>query len=207
MNVVEHNFRASPDALVVCPVCESKAPFAFSHPEADIYRCQSCTHVFSDQKSIRAIEQYSPDYYDAAHRNWFANPNFALFSWIEGQIPLTATSVVDVGCGRGQFLDYLKQKRPNLRLVGVDLSDNLDRDGIKFHCGDALELELGMFDVVVSLATIEHVPDIKGFAARLHDLCNPGGVTFVMTLDDGSLLYRASRVAWRLGLSVAFNRL
>jgi 2-polyprenyl-3-methyl-5-hydroxy-6-metoxy-1,4-benzoquinol methylase len=153
------------------------------------------------------VEQYSPEYYEAAHRNWFANPNFALFKWIESQIPSTAISVVDVGCGRGQFLDYLRQKRPNLRLVGVDLSENLDHDGIEFHCGNVLELELGTFDAVVSLATIEHVPDVTAFTERLYDLCNPGGIAFVMTLDDGSLLYRVSRAAWRFGISVGFNRL
>ena len=190
-----------------CPICGVQAHFAYEHPEARIFRCSNCTHAFSDPESVRGLENYSAEYYDEAHRNWFANPNFGLFEWIERQIPSEARSVIDVGCGRGQFLDYLRMKRPHIRLAGVDLSENQARHDIEFYCGDILGLHLGTFDAVVSLATIEHVPDVVGFAKRIHDQCSPGGLAFVMTLDDGSLLYRASRLAWRFGIPVGFNRL
>lgn len=199
-----------PDNLrngVSCPVCGETARFAYKHPEAAIFRCDKCSHAFSDQNSLEGLESYSDDYYEEAHRNWFANPNFALFDWIERHIPASAKSVIDVGCGKGQFLDFLRKRRPDIRLVGVDLSNNQPRDNIEFHHGDALNLDLGTFDAAVSLATIEHVPDVAGFAQRMHDLCNPGGTAVVMTLDDGSLLYRASRLAWRFGVPVGFNRL
>lgn len=150
---------------------------------------------------------YSADYYEEAHRNWFAHPNFRLFRWIERQLPGNIESLVDVGCGRGHFLEFLHHQRPHLRLVGVDLSSNSSRKGIEFHCGDILDLELGDFDAVVSLATIEHVADVASFAARLYTLCKPGGMVVVMTLDDGSVLYRAARVARRFGMPIAFNRL
>ena len=194
-------------STALCPVCGAAAPFAYEHPEARIHRCPRCTHAFSDPASITADELYSPEYYEVAHRNWFENPNFPLFRWIERQLPSTAKSVIDAGCGKGQFLDYLHRQRPQLRLVGVDLSENTNRDGIEFHRGDAAALQLGTFDAVVSLATIEHVPDIAQFARNLRAMCNPGGVVFVMTLDDGSLLYRAARIGRRVGVPVAFNRL
>lgn len=153
------------------------------------------------------MEKYSASYYEEAHRNWFAHPNIRLFRWIERQLPETVRSVIDIGCGRGQFLDFLHAQRPELRLVGVDLSSNADRNGIEFHCGSALDLELGTFDAVVSLATIEHVADVNSFAARLYSLCKPGGMVFVMTLDDASILYRIARLARRFGMPVAFDRL
>ena len=199
--------RAGSPDFIRCPVCAEPARFAYEHPEARIFRCSACTHAFSDPDSLHGLERYSAEYYEEAHRNWFANPNFELFEWIERQIPSTCKSLIDVGCGRGQFLDYVRSKRPDIRLVGVDLSENQSRNGIEFHCGDALGLQLGTFDAVVSLATIDHVPHIAGFAQRVHDLCNPGGVAFVMTLDDGSLLYRASRLARLVGVPVGFNRL
>ena len=106
---------------IACPVCGAQAVYAYKHPEARIFRCSNCTHAFSDPDSVHGLESYSADYYEQAHRNWFANPNFRLFEWIERQIPSQARSVIDIGCGRGQFLDYLRAKRPEIRLVGVDL--------------------------------------------------------------------------------------
>lgn len=192
---------------VACPVCAADAPFAYHHPEARIHRCARCTHAFSDPASISAAEEYGPAYYEVAHRNWFEHPNVRLFQWIERQLPSNVTSVIDAGCGKGQFLDYLRKKRPHLRLVGVDLSENENRNGIQFHRGDAAKLELGTFDAVVSLATIEHVVDIGEFAEQLRALCNPGGLAFVMTLDDSGLVYLAARIGRRFGVPVAFNRL
>jgi 2-polyprenyl-3-methyl-5-hydroxy-6-metoxy-1,4-benzoquinol methylase len=193
--------------VVSCPVCGEQAPFTYNHPEARIHRCAHCTHAFSDPASIEKAEVYSADYYEVAHRNWFTHPNIRLFRWIERHLPQNVTSVIDAGCGRGQFLDYLHEHRAQLRLVGVDLSENENRNGIEFYRGDASKLRLGTFDAVVSLATIEHVVDVGTFAEQLRDLCNPGGLAFVMTLDDGGLLYQAARIGRRLGVPVAFNRL
>lgn len=192
---------------ITCPVCGEPAGFAYNHPEALIFRCSECTHAFSDPDSLDGFEPYSADYFEEAHGNWFANPNVQMFDWIERQIPSGCRSVIDIGCGRGQFLDFVRSRRPNIRLVGVDLSENHPRDNIEFYSGDVFNLQLGAFDAVVSLHTIEHVPDIRGFAELIRDLTNSGGIAFVMTIDDGSLLYRVSRLARLLGAPVGFNRL
>jgi len=192
---------------VPCSVCGEPAPFVYAHSEADIYRCLNCGHTFSDPSSIKGMEKYSSEYYEKVHRNWFTNPNIKLFQWILDRLPKSVRSVVDVGCGRGQFLDFLYSQRPGVRLVGVDLSRNDNRNGIEFHCGSALELDLGQFDAVVSLATIEHVAEVNEFAARLYSLCNPGGMVIVMTLDESGILYRVARVMRHLGMSMAFDRL
>jgi 2-polyprenyl-3-methyl-5-hydroxy-6-metoxy-1,4-benzoquinol methylase len=192
---------------LACPICGAAAAFVYPHPEARIYHCQKCTHTFSDPATLEHIEQYSPDYYEEEHRNWFAHPNIRLFRWIERQLPSNIRSVIDVGCGRGQFLDFLRLQRPDLRLVGVDLSPTANRDNIEFHCGNAFELELGTFDAIVSLATIEHIEDASGFARRLYSLCNPGGIVVVMTINEDSLMYRMARAARRIGMTIAFDRL
>src|SRR5829696_8487562 len=107
---------------LTCPVCGEAAPQIYSHPEARIHRCPRCTHAFSDPASISQLERYSVDYYDQTHREWFAHPNIRLFEWIEHRLPHTTRSLIDVGCGGGQFLDFLRRRRPDIRLIGVDLS-------------------------------------------------------------------------------------
>jgi len=189
-----------------CPVCGASVSFMAHHPEADLYRCRTCSHPFTDLASV-AKENYQNSYFDQDHQRWFEHPNTPLFARLAQLIPKGA-SVLDVGCGRGDFLRYLRSARPDLDLTGVDLFDNPETAGIRFYVGDFLALDFRRkFDCVVSLAVIEHVADIRGFVNRMRDLAVPGGTVAVMTLDESSLLYGLARIGRRVGVPVAFNRL
>lgn len=106
---------------IACPICQTTACFMATHPEADIYRCKCCTHAFSDPGSMPRQESYDPDYYNDTHRRWFEHPNTALFERITAVIP-TGASVIDVGCGRGDFLRHVHRNRPDVQLTGIDYS-------------------------------------------------------------------------------------
>lgn len=178
-----------------------------SHPEANLFRCEECTHAFTQPDSIRRPELYGAAYYDEDHRRWFENPNTDLFERILGEVPHGA-SIVDVGCGRGDFLRFARNARPDLSLTGIDLSANADEPGIRFVQGDILILPLAeQFDFVVSLAVIEHVAEVAEFVRRMQRLAKPAGMIVVMTLNDGSLLYAAARLGRAVGVPLAFNRL
>ena len=196
------------DRRVSCPVCGANATVAYLHPDAAIYRCGGCTHVFSDPRSIQKHETYSTEYYEEAHRNWFQQPNVRLFRWIADQIPPQTRSVIDIGCGKGHFLRFLHSVRPALKLVGVDLSRNDAETGIEYYQGEISDVPITeKFDVVVSLAVIEHVADVSEFAKRLATLCRPEGQVLIMTLDNDSMLYRVARLMNNLAFRTAFNRL
>jgi len=196
------------DRRVSCPVCGANATVAYLHPDAAIYRCGGCTHVFSDPRSIQKHETYSTEYYEEAHRNWFQHPNVRLFRWIADQIPPQTRSVIDIGCGKGHFLRFLHSVRPALKLVGVDLSRNDAETGIEYYQGEISDVPITeKFDVVVSLAVIEHVADVSEFAKRLATLCRPEGQVLIMTLDNDSMLYRVARLMNNLAFRTAFNRL
>jgi len=189
-----------------CAICEGEATFMGKHPDADLYRCSSCTHCFSDPDSVNA-EAYDPEYFDYDHGRWFAHPNVALFATIAASVP-KGGSVLDVGCGRGDFLRFLRAHRPDLDLSGIDVSPNVPVDGIRFYQGDFLTTAFAAeFDAVVSLAVIEHVADIRAFVDRLNQLVKASGVVTVMTLNESSLLYGVARMGKRLRVPIAFNRL
>jgi 2-polyprenyl-3-methyl-5-hydroxy-6-metoxy-1,4-benzoquinol methylase len=176
------------------------------HPDADLYRCSSCTHCFSDPDSVDA-EAYDAEYFDDDHQRWFAHPNTPLFRAIAATLPQGA-SVIDVGCGRGDFLRYLRTLRRDLDLTGVDVAPNMPAEGIHFYQADFLTVNLGrQFDAVVSLAVIEHIADIQTFVERLKHLVKPSGIVTVMTLNESSLLFGLARVGRRMGVALAFNRL
>jgi 2-polyprenyl-3-methyl-5-hydroxy-6-metoxy-1,4-benzoquinol methylase len=176
------------------------------HPDADIYRCDHCTHAFSDPASMPRQESYAPDYYDDTHRRWFEHPNTRLFDRISAIVP-HGGSLLDVGCGRGDLLRHVQRKRPDVQLTGIDYSPNRD-ENIRFLQGDAITLGIReRFDVVASLAVIEHVSDCVALANRMRELMKPGGIAAIMTLNEASVLYRLAGIGGALGVHLAFNRL
>jgi SAM-dependent methyltransferase len=195
---------------VSCPICGARSRFTASHPDAQLYRCSVCTHAFSDTASMKAVEGYDPSYFDERHQRWFEHPNSWLFDKIAAAIPQTPSfrSVLDAGCGRGDFLKHLRARRPDLSLTGIDVSPNASRDGITFIEGDFQTYPFKeQYDVVVSLAVIEHLSDVKVFAKRVALLTRPSGLTVISTVNDSSLLFRLARGLHTIGVSVAFDRL
>jgi SAM-dependent methyltransferase len=177
------------------------------HPEAQLYRCKRCTHAFTAPESILAPEQYGAAYFDEDHKRWFDHPNVKHFRLILEGIPFGA-AVLDVGCGRGDFLCFAHAERPDLTLTGLDLSENVSKPEIRFLCGDLLTMQIEeRFDAVVSLAVIEHVAPVQAYVDRMRQFAKPGGMLVIMTINDGSLLYAAGRLGRSLGVPLAFNRL
>jgi len=193
-----------------CTVCHHPSPLAWRHPEADLYRCPQCDHCFSDAASIDAHEQYADDYYEETHPNWFANPNLTLFGKLHAVIKSVnpRPTVLDVGCGQGQLLTYFRDHSPTWDLTGVDIGALPSSSGIEFRRGDVFAMNFGRtFDIVVSLAVIEHVADVRGFVHKLRDLCTPGGLVILLTVNDRSLTYGLARLFKRCGLAGPCNRL
>jgi SAM-dependent methyltransferase len=96
-----------------------------------------------------------------------------------------AHSVLDIACGVGYGSRLLKDFLPAAMVTGVDCSaEAIDyataryaRAGLSFVVADAMAFEGGPFDAVVSLETIEHLPEPEKFVERsAAKLLRPGGV-------------------------------
>jgi len=193
--------RPSRDGVLSCPVCGGAGALEQIARDGDLYRCADCDHCFSDPQSIRHVETYGPEYYD---KNWFQHANEELFVTLGRLIHAFKSDarVLDIGCGNGAFLQHLRKTYPKLTLVGSDLSSTPPYDGIEFIQGDIFSDDISRrFDVVVSLATIEHVADVGTFVEHVKRLCLPDGLVITMTLNDRSALYSSARLLARLGFS------
>jgi SAM-dependent methyltransferase len=178
--------------------------------DVNLCRCPNCDHCFTDLASVDELERYEPDYFEKEHRNWFLHPNLALYARLSRIIighKLDA-SVLDIGCGNGNFLRYLAAESKNLSLTGIDMAPNAQTDGITYLQGDFLRERFARrFDVLVSLAVIEHIPNVSVFARRMSEICEPGGLVITMTVDERSLIYGAARVLKRVGYEAPLKRL
>lgn len=106
--------------------------------------------------------------------------------------------ILDVGCGTGAVLNELAEVGAT---AGVDVSPLAlgfaSERGLKnLVLGDAQRLPFrpGSFDTVVSLDTVEHVPDDVAAVKGVFDALKPGGV-FVMNLPAFAWLWGPHDVA------------
>ncbi len=103
-------------------------------------------------------------------------------------------TVLDVASGVGYGSDMLKAAGA-AQVIGVDRSSDAVAYGATHHAtsqpdyliASAEELPLldGLFDVVVSFETIEHVPDHHRFLTEVKRVLHPGGLFLVSTPNKG----------------------
>jgi len=192
-----------------CPVCGQQARQAYPHPDGWIFRCPQCTHAFTDPSSPY-LESYNEAYFAEAHRNWFRNPNTALFSRLQSMLSTkyAQEGLLDVGCGRGDFLFYLERSGTIFPLAGIDIAPLPSHPRIHFVSQDLFSWEPNQtFGVVTSLAVIEHVPDIRGFLRKLRRFAKKGGRLVLMTLNECSTVYAVAKVLRRFDFKGPFERL
>ena len=192
--------------MPICTICGGDAMLMTMRVDVGLFRCRVCTHCFSDPLVARR-ERYEPEYFERDHRRWFTHPDTKFFDKVARLLPRDA-AVIDVGCGRGDFLRHVRALRPDLKLTGIDLTPNKPADGIQFLQGDFMNVSHGMtFDAVVSQQVIEHVEDLQAFTGVLQRLAKPRATVVVSTINESSLLYALARIGKQIGLPLAFDRL
>jgi 2-polyprenyl-3-methyl-5-hydroxy-6-metoxy-1,4-benzoquinol methylase len=136
---------------------------------------------------------------------------------------LVPGTVLDIACGVGYGTRMLAQAPETVAALGVDIDEASIRyaqsryanSATKFACADAMTYEPGMvFDSIVSLETIEHVPDPVAFVLRLASWLRPGGVligSVPVTLSTDANPHHASdfteRSFRRLGAAAGLREL
>ncbi len=124
------------------------------------------------------MKQYDQAYFDHWYRSqkrvappeWTRRKAALALAATECFLERPVRTVLDVGCGEGQWRAVLRRKRPGLRWTGVDPSEYVvrrfgrRRNIIQGGFGDLPDLGLrGRFDLIVSCSVIQYVstPDLR----------------------------------------------
>ena len=173
-------------------------------------KCSDCGHVFQNPRlSLEGLGYYYRDFYDGlgedgvevlfdseaqpyADRADFVLAHGAPEAWL------------DVGCGHGHFCHTIKEKLPDARVDGLDLSDGVEdarrrgwldtaHTGLFPSLADGLA---GAYDAVSMSHYLEHTRDPKAEVAAAAQVLRPGGLFFVEVPDPSSWFGNLFRPFW-----------
>jgi len=116
------------------------------------------------------------------------------------RLPQTG-NILDLSCGDGKFINSLHKLSPNIKLVGIDVSDNdlgKARNELPFASFnnenvDNLSFTDGTFDVVFSVMSLHHYQNPEKFLSETFRVLKNGGKFYLVDLvpkyDWGQKLY------------------
>jgi SAM-dependent methyltransferase len=202
----------------ICPYCGNRySKIAFvgrdqlleNARECSVMVCQDCGGLFTDGSSFSSLADYYQSVYPPVYHEMFSggrdedagsNPGVSKVLEHLYSIRERPFTVLDVGCGNGGFLNYLRNK--GFGVAGVEINKNAvvyckSHYGIEVFNGP---LELfdppGLFDAITMLGTIEHFTNpIKtlSVAARL---LKPEGILIFDYPDLDCLEYKIVKSRW-----------
>lgn len=122
--------------------------------------------------------------------HWNHNTHF--HGRVLAAVPPGARTALDVGTGNGLLAADLAST--GLEVTGIDLDEGVlararADSGAAAHWvqGDVMTHDFGRrFDLVASVATVHHLPDLGAAFARLADLTAPGGTLVVVGLAEAT---------------------
>jgi SAM-dependent methyltransferase len=197
-----------------CPWCgdrRSKPVWRQTSPsEFSLERCEECGLAFTAPRlSLESMSEYYPkSYYGSGNLRfnrlfealvgWFRRRRAARLHELRGE---RAGAVLDIGCGRGHFLNALRQR--GWTCTGTELSDTA-----ALHARETLGLNVrvgpfqaGMFpdatfDVVYLWHVLEHIPTTFDALMEVQRLLRTGGMLVVAVPNLASWQARLCRYSW-----------
>lgn len=207
---------ANPPLLSICPLCGDPGFDEMYRFEPALWipgrvvRCSGCGAVY---KKPSAEARPLWDYYrDSKYRElhyWAFDQAAAraLQRTLDAVVSVTGSpgsrSLLEIGCGTGQFLQLAQQR--GFDVSGVELNAEHAAEarrrtnGGPILCGDfMIESFDRQFDVIAMLDLIEHLPDPLAALRRSYELLKPGGHVVVYTPNHSGITPRVADLAYRV---------
>lgn len=176
-----------------CPICPGGGPFIAVDSHHDpiggrdytSYRCGACGLVFS-----HPFRHPGGDWY----AKFCPQDSYVLggwrFDWFLELGPGSGRSLLDIGCGTGNFL--MKAREAGYRVSGVDSNPEAaagaKERGLDVYCGSVAEYARqprpASFDVVTMFDVIEHLDDPREMVVSARELLKAEG-RLVITTPNG----------------------
>jgi SAM-dependent methyltransferase len=186
-----------------CPVCSGETAHLFTSPYVPVWRCtnSACGHLFAagaapDRGVMEPLEE------EASSSDFRSRDERLVGRWTECGWLFDGARVLDVGAGTGHIDEAIRDAASPCAVVCVEaghaLALSLARRGFAVHRTlDALLPATILFDFVLLIEVIEHVPDPVGLLVMLRRLISGDAVVFITTPCGGPWLRRSKNAFGR----------
>jgi 2-polyprenyl-3-methyl-5-hydroxy-6-metoxy-1,4-benzoquinol methylase len=179
-----------------CPICHSKKnTIEFIKFNTNILKCHDCTVRYVEKFPNNVNDVYSNENYlddiktslysegqDNYRKKRFGTERVSLirrFIEIDDQ-----TSILDIGCGTGWFLDLMKEN--GLQIYGVELGEKLnqwtsERLGINIFNVELENTPLQKHNIITMFDLLEHVKNPIQLLTEVKKRLKHGGIAVVFT--------------------------
>jgi SAM-dependent methyltransferase len=136
--------------------------------------------------SVLAESAYRDDRHLAARQSLYRwqQPSYDMPGLVLEHLPATPGVVLDIGCGNGRYVTRLRVQRPNLTVIGLDISAGiLANVGAPVVVADAARLPVADHSAVAVLAMhmLYHVKDLQAALEQAVRVLTPGGTLITST--------------------------
>lgn len=191
------------EGKIKCPICKSEAKYVLNYPKSrglelyrhlyldvpgnldivdyQIFRCKKCELVFSYPMHGGSQNFYS---WVTAHENYYPTKENPRWEWGVVREYIKANelkSVLEVGCGTGEFLDYVTSE-VDINIIGLDTTKEscevCEKKGYEVYSEPLEKYKVNnssKIDLVVAFHLLEHVENPLGLVKDMMDLLNKGG--------------------------------
>ena len=203
----EQSRGSDPGRTRLCPVCGSASSGLIHRQEFarvekvtlltgfDVVVCRGCGFAFADgippQAAFDRYYQEQSKYDSAPSRSSEQRLEVMRdgLDFLTALMPDRHASILEVGCGSGDFLVYLKDDG-FADLTALEPSAAVrefleGRHGVRCVTGSLSSSEvLGAYDVVLLLTVLEHIVDLQAAVARVSSCLRPGGLLVARVPDS-----------------------
>lgn len=189
------------NSAYTCPVCQCPGTFCLGqYPEFDnasntfsLFQCQDCRTVFTTpiKTNLEMAPYYDHQYYGSERQKFIApiewlikalNFLLAKFIFHKGKLIAGTSTILDIGCGRGQLLHHLCNLGVNCH--GVEREDTFSsetKNGITLHARNLRDIRFpeAYFDTIILWHVLEHVCDPMILLQEIRRILKPGGKLWI----------------------------
>jgi SAM-dependent methyltransferase len=127
--------------------------------------------------------------------------NDGIMSWLASVLPTVGGRALDLGCGAGRHAVLLAERFAHVDAIDLSLPmieiarARRSRPNVAYRQADLLEATgSGEYDLVLSVMTLHHVPDLQAALAHIRGLLAPGGRIVLVDAYPAESAHPARRI-------------